>query len=289
MISTLTELTAPLSEADFLIRLRTRQLVFNRAQDENRYAGLIDWGMIADIARSGDLSPDNLFIAVNRHPVRPVFYTEKGRINPAKFDALVGRNAGLIAAKLDEHLPALGELCGDIRGRVGEHVAINANVSIGGGGILELHYDCIDIIVLQIEGSKHWRIFGSPVRDPVKGMKTPPPPEGELLFDETLHPGDFLFVPAGYWHVCDSSPGRSLHLALCIHPPNGWEAIGKLLPELLEDRIFRVPFTRLNEDERAAHEAALKKRLIEKINAMSLTDMLTAGEMTGTSAETHPH
>ena len=287
MISTLPELTAPLSEADFLNRLRTRQLVFHRAQGENRFAGLIDWGAIADIVKSGDFSLDKLVIAVNRNPVRPVFYAQNGRINPAKFDALVSRNAGLVAANLDEHLPALGELCSDIRGRVGERVSVNGNVSIGDGGILELHYDCIDIIVLQIEGSKHWRIFGSPVQDPVKGMKMAPPPEGEPLFDETLHPGDFLFVPAGYWHICDNGPERSLHLALCLWPPSGWEAIGNLLPELLEERIFRVPITRLNEDEKAAHEAALKKRLIEKIDAMSLTDM--AGKASGTAAGPYPH
>jgi ribosomal protein L16 Arg81 hydroxylase len=278
MISTLPELTAPLSEADFLDRLRTRQLVFHRAQGENRFAGLIDWGMIADVVKSGSLRPDKLFVAVNRHPLQPVFYVRNGRIDPAKFDALVSRGAGMVVAELDEHLPALRALCDDIRGRVGERIVVNGNVSIGGSGILKLHYDCIDIVVLQIEGSKRWCIYGSPVPDPVKGMKMPPPPDGEPVFDEILRPGDFLFVPAGYWHVCDSPPERSLHLALCMCPPSGWEAIGNLLPELLEEKIFRVPITRLNECEKAVYEAAMKKRLIEKINAMSLTDMLAAGK-----------
>jgi hypothetical protein len=57
-------------------------------------------------------------------------------------------------------------------------------------------------------------------------------------------------------------------------PPTGWHAVKALLPQLLGEEMFRVPLTRFGcTAERAAHEAALKTRLIEKIGQMSVSEL----------------
>ena len=281
MISNLQDLVAPLDESEFLHLLRTRTLRFQRGAGIERYGELIDWNKVREVIESRAYQADRLRITYNRRPMPPAFFTANGRIDAAKLVDLYGRSIGMLADCMNDYVPALGVLCSNISTRLGERVIANANVTIGGGGILTLHYDEYDIVVLQIEGSKRWRIYGPPVTDPVKGMAERTPPQGAPLFDETLQPGDFLFVPAGYWHVCDSGPDRSLHLAVVFRPPAGWHATRALLPELIEEDIFRVPLTRMDSAQRAAHESALKARLIEKIEQMSLSDFIEQSRKTG--------
>jgi ribosomal protein L16 Arg81 hydroxylase len=98
-------------------------------------------------------------------------------------------------------------------------VKVCAIVTTGSGRALSLHYDAKDLIIMQVEGSKRWRIYGPPVANPVIGMANETPPEGGPLFDTVLQPGDIAFMPAGYWHECDNGPDRSLHVLLLLDPP----------------------------------------------------------------------
>jgi ribosomal protein L16 Arg81 hydroxylase len=164
--------------------------------------------------------------------------------------------ASLIAPKLDPHVPSLGALCDDVRARIAEGIQAGAIVTTGTGGALPLHFDSEDLIVLQVEGSKRWKIYSPPVANPVKDMPKPPAPDGLPAFDEVLGPGDFLFLPAGHWHYCENVPGRSLHVGIFFEPPTGWHAVKALMPQLLAEETFRIPFTRLGgESEKRAMSA----------------------------------
>ena len=75
------------------------------------------------------------------------------------------------------------------------------------------HYDVHDVFVLQVAGEKRWRIrepvHPSPLRDQpwtdrrTRGRRRPPrrPP----LLEETLRPGDCLYLPA----ATSTPPARS--------------------------------------------------------------------------------
>lgn len=76
------------------------------------------------------------------------------------------------------------------------------------------HTDKQDVLVLQTQGCKHWKVYAPP--DPAlkpnadifaRGKMDDSLPlyslleTGELLLETTLHPGDVLFVPAGCPHT----------------------------------------------------------------------------------------
>ena len=107
---------------------------------------------------------------------------------------------------------------------------------------------------------------------PVRGMTPEPvPDESQPLLDAVLAPGDFLFVPAGYWHRCENGDGLSLHVGIFLEPPSAWQAAKDLLPSLAADVAMRAPLTRFaSAAERAAHDAALKARLIAAVERMPL-------------------
>jgi len=98
------------------------------------------------------------------------------------------------------------------------------------------HTDKQDVLVVQTQGRKHWKVFAPP--DPAlkpgadifaRGKLDDSLPlyslveQSELLLETTLNPGDVLFCPAGFPHttatVVDddtSSPETSVHLTLGI-------------------------------------------------------------------------
>ncbi len=277
MIATLAELIAPLGEAEFLDRLRRREIFFQRGKNKARFAGLIDWPALRAVVVSGDHPLEEIRVQRETVKVAPLLYVERGRIVPGKLDALLHAGVSVIVETFERHIPALNALCRNISAHTGERVLVNAFATTGPGGALRTHYDEEDALMLQIEGSKRWQIFGPAVADPVKGMTKPAAPGGAPLLDQVLEPGDLLFVPAGYWHHCENGPGRSLHLVVSLVPAVALYALRVLVQRLAEDPLFRRPFTRLaTAEERAALEAAVKARLAERTAALSLDQLAAA-------------
>ena len=97
------------------------------------------------------------------------------------------------------------------------------------------HTDKQDVVVVQTQGRKHWKVFAppDPARKPgadifARGKMDDSLPlyslveMSDLLLETTLNPGDALFVPAGFPHTTatvtddDTSQETSVHLTLGI-------------------------------------------------------------------------
>ena len=272
--STLGELVAPLTEAEFLTSLRERRLVHTRSANKG-YAELMGWEAVKRLIQRGGY-PRRDYFRVLRESEQAA--TERwlidGRIDLGRLEECLADGFSLIITHIEENVPFLGTLCQSISARLLETAYVGVIVSTCTEGALRLHYDFEDLIILQVDGRKRWQIFGPPVSNPVRGMVKPSPPQAAAaIFDEVLEPGDFLFVPAGHWHHCQTMSGRSIHLGIFFIPPTGWHAARALTSELLGDELFRTPLTRVEDASKlAALEAEVKKRLIEKISAMRLSE-----------------
>ena len=138
-----------------------------------------------------------------------------------------------------------------------------------------MHYDPEDLVILQVEGTKRWQIFGPPVSNPVRNMPKQSPPETEPFFDEVLEPGDLLFVPGGNWHRCESGLSTSVHLGIFFLPPTSWHAANQILRAFLSEELFRTPLTRLDGASAVeAVEAEVKSRLIESFRELKLNEFI---------------
>lgn len=92
-------------------------------------------------------------------------------------------------------------------------VHFNAYMSPDNSGF-SLHLDDHPVLILQIEGSKHWWVWPEVgVENPPRGFSFPPNrdvlrvpwgtyerPAAERFLEYTLQAGDVLYVPAGAWH-----------------------------------------------------------------------------------------
>jgi ribosomal protein L16 Arg81 hydroxylase len=273
--STLEELVEPLTEAEFLAFLRERKLVHLRAANNGCYAQLVGWNALRRLIEDGEYPrrPDYFRVAKESMPAPIERWVFDGKVDPIRLEECLADGFSIIITHLDQHVPSLGALCRNLSARLLETTYVGAIVTTGAEGAFRLHYDYEDLIILQVEGTKRWQIFGPPVLNPIRGIAKQSAPQGAPIFDEVLEPGDFLFVPAGNWHHCQTMSGKSIHLGIFFTPPTGWHAARALTSELLSEEVFRTPLTRVEDaSELAALEAAVKKRLIEKVSAMKLCE-----------------
>ena len=108
------------------------------------------------------------------------------------------------------------------------------------------HWDDVDVFVLQLEGSKRWRVFAPPTEEqelPRHSSKDFGGPAAlkragyeAACLDVVLERGDVLYLPRGFVHEAISSAEEaSLHLTLSTHRDNCMaDYLEKLVPLALE-------------------------------------------------------
>jgi hypothetical protein len=284
--SNLSELVAPFPEPDFLELMRSRELKLLHGTGASRYGNVLGWDALRGLIERGE-HPRGLRDfrlvreSVNAPPER--WLTRSGpenrnRVDIGKVEDFLTHGFSLVITPIDRFVPAFAALCDSMRGQLSERTKVGVVVTTGTAGAFRLHYDPEDLIILQVEGTKRWRIYGPAVRYPLDAMPKPPqPPELDPIFDEILRPGDLLYVPGGNWHHCENGPNRSVHLGVFFIAPTPWHALEALTRQLLSEEKFRRPLTRLETaSELAALETELKNSLVEKIGQLSLGEFRDA-------------
>ena len=116
--------------------------------------------------------------------------------------------------------PHLARLANNLALALDHPVQVNAYLSPSNARGLDLHFDFHDVFVVQLAGSKRWRVWKPLPRttDPVKGRHSIPGPRPEELAEPvlelTMHAGDCLYLPRGYPHAAETSDEHSDHLTI---------------------------------------------------------------------------
>ena len=103
------------------------------------------------------------------------------------------------------------------------------------------HYDTHDVFVLQIAGSKHWRIYGSPIPFPDRSLPSNSVRVeiGPPLHEFDLQPGDLIYMPRGYIHEGLTSESESLHITVGIPTFTWFDVFSEALAMCRQDVRFR--------------------------------------------------
>lgn len=127
--------------------------------------------------------------------------------------------------------PPLALLCRQLELELTVPVQANLYVTPPQSRGLGLHADSHDVLVLQIAGTKHWKVY-RPVAagTDLHAANTKP----RLQFETDLATGDVLYVPTGVPHLVASTTETSAHLTIGFVPPTWGEAVSDLVREVLD-------------------------------------------------------
>jgi ribosomal protein L16 Arg81 hydroxylase len=141
------------------------------------------------------------------------FAYESGQIDPVRVNQLHADGATVILSGLHERLPQLARYCRALEAVMSARVQTNIYMTPPGNQGFNPHFDSHDVLVLQISGSKEWRIYGTPVELPLNDQRFE---RGSDVGAETqrfvLEPGDVLYLPRGIAHDAVATDQTSLHI-----------------------------------------------------------------------------
>ncbi|MFF1959356.1 cupin domain-containing protein [Streptomyces sp. NPDC058220] len=187
------------------------------------------------------------------------------RIHPDEIHQRLAEGASLVIDAIDELHEPVGDLAAELEGWLRTGIQVNAYASWTATQGFGTHWDDHDVIVVQIEGSKRWQIFGPTRRLPMyRDIAAPEPPPDKPVAELVLHPGDVLYLPRGWWHAVIADQGtHSLHLTCGITPHTGAHLIGWLSETLRSSELVRTDLPLHTSSERQReYLTALGKELL---------------------------
>lgn len=168
---------------------------------------------------------------------------------PERLLGLFRDGATLILNTCDQAVLTLGQACRELERELGLKVQANVYVTPPGGQGFGRHGDHHDVVVLQIAGSKSWRVYPF---DPEMGIS-----EG---VEVEMMPGDLLYIPCGMEHEARCLQESSIHITLGLYPVYGFQLLADLAERAAKDCFFQKPLRGefAGDEERDAFEAGFR-------------------------------
>ena len=128
------------------------------------------------------------------------------------------RGKTIILMTMQQRWAPVAELCRNLEGVFHCPVHANSYLTPQGAQGFDAHFDPHEVFVLQLEGRKHWRVYGAARRFPLVDERFDVPkeqlgPPREVL----LEPGDLLYLPRGFVHEAFTAEWASLHLTVGVN------------------------------------------------------------------------
>ncbi|MEM9317694.1 MAG: cupin domain-containing protein [Pseudomonadota bacterium] len=205
-----------------------------------------------------------------------------GRIDPVRVARDFAAGGTVILRALHERLPALARFTRSLEATLSARVQTNIYLTPAHQQGFRAHFDTHDVLILQIEGTKEWRIYDSPVSLPLPDQGYTP---GSVQIGaETdrfvLSPGDVAYIPRGLAHDAVATGTRSLHITTGLMFRTWADVAAEALRVAAHDDVsFRraLPpgFAQPGAD-LAAHEATLRGLLTKLADQAPVEALMTA-------------
>lgn len=242
--------------------------------ERERFRGLLSGWEIDAICRFVPL-PDTGAIRMHFHGmpvIRPAYRDSTGRVAHAAVRQLLEAGASLNIARVEHYSNAVLRLSRVLEAELRCPVQVNLYQTPAGGQGLGSHLDDHDVLVLQLEGEKQWRISAPEY----VGRSAPPTSYSESAGEQTatLQAGDWLYLPRGIRHeVRNSGSDPSAHLTVGFHPLT-WGAILEraLVKARAESRLLNEPLGADAERVAAESPADLLRELLSVIDVQAEVD-----------------
>ncbi len=210
----LSTLVAPTTDEDFRALYWERQPLIVHRKNPDYYDNLFT---LQDFDEAIARSPDHVKMAnasINKNVSYKSGMTEG-------LEAILGdmRAGGtLVLDQVHRGEPKLARLCRVLASELGHRFQTNLYLTPSNGKGFSPHWDNHDVFILQVVGSKHWKIEKRRRTYPSKDQSMGD--EGRELRGEfhsfVLEQGDVTYIPRGFVHAAECATEPSLHITLGV-------------------------------------------------------------------------
>ncbi|MCP9233284.1 cupin domain-containing protein [Mesorhizobium sp. LMG 17147] len=182
----------------------------------------------------------------------------------------------IILDALHKHFPPLRRLCVELEGLLGIRFQANAYLTPPGRQGFRPHYDTHDVLVIQIHGSKKWRVGEEAFKYPLLAHNDIPGSRtiGSNYEEFSLEAGDALYIPRGVVHEAISESGTSLHITLGILGYTWADVVASCVARAIDGNPALRESLPLRYD-RDQLDPALSERIVELIQKIAEPDNVT--------------
>lgn len=147
-------------------------------------------------------------------------------IDPGRVYDRYSEGATIVLESLHRYWQPLTDFCRDLELALGHRLQVNAYITPPGAQGFEVHRDDHDVFVLQVSGSKHWKVYDRT-------------DDEHVLIDESLQAGRCLYIPEGFPHAAETGAEASAHLTVGILTYDGTDILRELVKLAEEESFFR--------------------------------------------------
>ncbi|MFJ1755389.1 JmjC domain-containing protein [Kitasatospora sp. NPDC088134] len=173
----------------FLARTLGRSFKVARGEAASA-AGLMSWDDLNAILTRHRFEPPRFRLATNGEQVpahtysRPITTRRSTvwyQLQPSELHQRLAEGATLVLDAVDELHAGIGALAGQLERWLRTGVQVNLYASWTGTEGFGVHWDDHDVVVVQLDGAKRWRIYGPTRALPMhRDVETPEPPPEEI-------------------------------------------------------------------------------------------------------------
>ena len=214
----LSYLISPVSKTEFFKTYHEKEALLSKHNDANRFHGLLSIDRIDEIIASTELPPSSLDMVRKEPPIERSYYTFKnGNIDRGAVIRHYQEGATIILPQLHLADEILAKFCRSLENVFSSHVQTNIYLTPGSSQGFNTHFDDHDVFVIQLSGTKKWRLYQKPIDNPYRGesFNTKDYKAGELQKEFELKEGECVYIPRGLMHDATSVGEKaSLHITV---------------------------------------------------------------------------
>jgi hypothetical protein len=142
----------------------------------------------------------------------------EGENNIAALSNQYTQGKTIFVHKLEQRWKSVATLCRDLEATLHHPVSASMFLTPRNSQGVSAHFDSVEVFVLQIEGSKHWRLYKPTVELPLQDAFEPIPREqiGAPIQEVHVKAGDLIYMPRGFIHEAFASDESSLHITVAV-------------------------------------------------------------------------
>jgi len=244
----LENLISPIAVKDFIERYKGQEY-FVIHKEINQLKGLFSWAQLNDLLYTHRLNSPRFRLIRNGEVVDPQTYTNyvnktrEGlvpKIDSAKLSGELAKGTAVHILAVDEFSPELTAICTEISELLSSKISMTMHIGMAESKGFHQHWDSHDVLVLQLHGKKHWKLYGFTENYPYReGPAKEEINSNAVIWEGDLDEGDILFVPRGSWHDVQAYNEACMHISIGMFNPKSVDYISWINSQLTQFEFFR--------------------------------------------------